>query len=123
MTESASKHTRISREFAQRLDGYEGGATVRVAIVLDAPALPRVTGRAKPRDRRQQIVRETRAAANTAIDEIDEVIEEYGGRRLAESADALGSIAVETTALGIRALANIKNIKAILEDQPVFLAR
>lgn len=122
MTGSDSKYPSVSREFAERLKGYKSDAMVRVAVVCDAPARSRATGRPNLRGRRQEIIRETRAAANTAIEKIDKVLDKYGGRRLTESADALGNIPVETTAAGIRALARIKNVKAILEDQPLILA-
>lgn len=116
-----SKYRNISREFAERLKDYERDAVVRAAVILNASASRRVSKEPGIRTSRQELIRDTRAAASSVIREIDKVLEKYGGHRLAESVNALGSIPVETTAAGIRALGNIKHIKAILEDQPVSL--
>jgi hypothetical protein len=42
-----------------------------------------------------------------------------GGERLTDDVDVLGSITVETTAEGIKALAASEHVKAILEDQSI----
>jgi hypothetical protein len=51
--------------------------------------------------------------------EVSAVLEELGGRWLAESPDALGSVPVETTALGLLELAKSDRVRAILDDQPI----
>ena len=53
--------------------------------------------------------------------EIDRILGETGGMRLAEHPDALGSLPVETNPDGILALSASDAVKAILEDQPVQL--
>ncbi len=50
---------------------------------------------------------------------IDELPKRYGGRRLAAQPDALGSLPVETTAAGIKALAVCESVRGVLEDQEV----
>ncbi len=116
-------HPGISREFAKRLRRYRRDQPVRVAVVFAIAATRGAGKRAGPRRARSEIARETRLAANAGLAEIDRVLVRYGGKRLVESADALGSIAVETTAAGVVALATIPGVKAVLEDQPITLVR
>ena len=113
----------ISREFARPPRRYRRDQPVRVAVVFAIAATRGAGKRAGPRRARSEIARQTRLAANAGLAEIDRVLQEFGGTRLAESADALGSIAVETTAAGVVALATISGVKAILEDQPITLVR
>ena len=120
---TGNRHPSISREFAERLRRYRRDHAVRVAVVFAVAATRGEGKRAVPRQARSEIVRQTRLAANAGLAEIDRVLEEFGGTRLVESADALGSIAVETTAAGVAALATIPGVKAILEDQPITLVR
>ena len=55
------------------------------------------------------------------MDDIDEILKKHDGRRLARRPDALGSLPVETTAAGIRALARSRWVQAVFEDQPIHL--
>jgi hypothetical protein len=66
------------------------------------------------------MVEKARQAARAALPDIDRILEVYGGKRLSEDVDALGSLTVETTAEGVRALADSEHVKAVLEDQPIF---
>ena len=50
---------------------------------------------------------------------VDEVLARFGGRRLSDAPDALGSLPVETTCAGIHALAECDGVSAVLEDQPI----
>ena len=56
-----------------------------------------------------------------ALGEIDRLLKRSGGRRLAPSPDAFGSIPVEAPAPGLLALARSEHVRALLEDQPVSL--
>jgi hypothetical protein len=110
---------KISPEFEQRLAAREPNGTVQAVLLIAMPALEASSSR-RERVARRQDVRETlRAAAALALPEIDRVLARFGGRRLAESVDALGSLPVETTPAGIRALADAEGVKAILENQMV----
>jgi hypothetical protein len=55
--------------------------------------------------------------------DIDSILKRHDGRRLARRPNALGSMPVETTAAGIKALASSRWVQAILEDQPIKLTR
>jgi len=62
----------------------------------------------------------TRERARTGqFPAIDAILRDNGGRRLGDEPTALGTIAVETTANGVRALAESEHVAAILDDQPV----
>ena len=60
-------------------------------------------------------------SARDALSGVDDTLERLGGRRLADSPDAFGAVAVEATAAAIRALARSKKVKAIMEDQSIHL--
>lgn len=72
---------------------------------------------------REAAVEAARRSAERALTDIDGILEQHDGRRLAKRPNALGSMPVETTAAGIRALASSRWVQAILEDQPIRLAR
>lgn len=58
-------------------------------------------------------------SADPMLAEIDRVLAQRLGERLASKADALGCILVETTPAGIHVLADSEHVQAILEDQPI----
>jgi hypothetical protein len=64
---------------------------------------------------------QVRRLARPALLSIDRILHRFRGRRLAQGADALGSISVEATPAGIEALAASEYVRAILEDQPISL--
>jgi hypothetical protein len=51
--------------------------------------------------------------------DIDRILEHWGGRRLADQVDALGSVPVEATAAATRELAASECVRAIILDQVV----
>lgn len=116
--ESASARAKISREFAGRLRGLRPGDQVRVVLFLEVPALPPQTARQDDPTRRMAVAGVKRTARK-ALREVDRILEQHGGVRLAASPNALGTLAVETTAEGVSALASSRWIRAIVEDQPV----
>jgi hypothetical protein len=115
-TNQKQEPTVISREFAARLNRLSAKQKVRAIVILQTgEMLPRRSARQE----RQQMIEKVRQASRSALPEIDRILEPYEGRRLSEDVDALGSIIVETTAEGIRALAASDQVKALLEDQPI----
>ena len=60
-----------------------------------------------------------RSQAERALPAIDAILEQQGGRRVGDI-NTLGAITIETTADGIRQLAEAPEVKAVLEDQAVF---
>ena len=92
------------------------------AIVL---LQPRTTGTGQSRrlsgEVRRKLAESHRQWFATRLPEIDRILDETGGKRLAEYPDTLGSLPVETNPDGILALSASDAVKAILEDQPVQL--
>jgi len=114
-----SRNTKISSEFALRLGRLGPHQKVRAIVLLRANGTGRSTAQRQSRAERQAAVKVMRESAEQALGDIDDILERFGGQRLAKSLDALGSIPVETTAAGINGLAVSEWIKAILEDQAI----
>jgi lysophospholipase L1-like esterase len=110
----------ISREFAARLDRLGAKQTVRAIVMLQTGENSATGSRRPTRQRRAETLEQIRQASRAALPDIDRILERYHGQRLSEDVDALGSITVETTAEGIRALAASEHVKAIFEDQSIF---
>jgi len=109
---------KISSQFNVRLGRLGPKQKVRAIVLLRMPNLESSTGQSS-RPQRKAMLEKVRQAAASALPFIDEILERYDGKRLADSVNALGSIPVETTAAGIRALAASEYVKAVLEDQPI----
>lgn len=122
--EHSSRQSAISREFSTRLDRLDPEQKVRAIVLLHtkAPGTP-LARRPNRLTLRKARVETIRQSAARALRDIDGILQESGGKRLASRPDALGSIPVEATSAGIKALANSVYVKAILEDQSLFLVR
>ncbi|MCX7093033.1 MAG: hypothetical protein NTY50_06235 [Methylobacter sp.] len=110
---------KISPEFEQHLAIRDPGSTVQAVLLISAPSRKSPSSRQDRIAKRGEMRDRLQAAAELALFEIDQVLARFGGRRLADSVDALGSLPVETTPAGIRALANNSGVQAILENQKV----
>jgi len=118
-TSEVPRKTKISPEFAARLGRLGPKQRVRAIVVLNAETAG--TGQRQSQAERQAVIKAMRQSAERALTDVDDVLKRFGGQRLANIPDALGSLPVETTAAGIAALAASKYIKAILEDQAITL--
>ena len=116
MAESSTGN-KLSDAFEARLRELKSGAKVRAVVMLERGR----PGNSEPRERADQ-VRRVRESARAALGEVDAILAQFNGRRLADEPNALGYLAVETTPAGIRALARSNSVRGILEDQPVRLA-
>ena len=112
---------KISPEFAARLDQLGPKQKARAIVMLRTKGAGELSGQRQSHVKRQKTIEEIRKSAEPAIADIDDILKHFGGRRLGNSPDALGSIPVESTAAGIAALAASKHVKAILEDQAITL--
>ncbi len=119
-----SQKEKISPEFSARLAHLEQGQKIGAIVVVNGSSQneKKVTRRVS-RATRQSAVRKRRNAATQALPQIDSILQRFGGRRLANSPNALGIIPVETTPAGIKALAASKHVKAVLENQRISLMR
>ena len=121
--EHSSQKSAISREFSARLDRLKPEQKVRAIILLHIKAAGTPPTRRLNLFARQAESEAVRQSAALALGDIDAILQQSDGIRLASSPDAFGSIPVETTSAGIKALANSVHVKAILEDQALSLVR
>lgn len=113
-------HSKISREFSRRLDRLQPRDKVRAIVMLRAEGNGGGVGATRPsRAERQDTAEKISQAAEAALPEIDQILERYDGRRMAEHPSAVGAIPVETTVGGVIALADADCVKTILEDQNI----
>ena len=110
---------RISTTFAARLKRLEPEQKVRAVLLLHKPKNGSARGRRQSPSDRQATIEATRRSTDAALSAVDKILSKYGGRRLAAGADALGTLPIETTTSGLFALADSKQIDAILEDQEI----
>jgi hypothetical protein len=109
---------KVSHGFKARLNRLRRDETVRAIVLLNWNASTQSGKR-----NRAETVRAVRGALASVVDEIDGILARTGGRKLAQAADALGSLPVETTPAGIDALVSSSFVKAVLEDQAISLLR
>jgi hypothetical protein len=118
---TVSEKKKISPEFAARLEHLGPREEVRAIVLVRTGGAQGPTAASQSREGRKAAAEATQRSAEQALDEIDGILARFHGERLARHPDALGSLPVETTAAGIRALASSRWVKAILEDQPIHL--
>lgn len=116
-----SEEIKISSEFTARVAGLKPKEEIRVVVRLDTSSVQSASGRPSPEER-QAILKAIQGVAEQGLGDIDKILEDCGGQRLAEP-NALGFILVETTAAGIEKLVESERVKSILEDQEVFLTK
>ena len=112
---------KISREFSARLARLEPRQKVRAIVMLRTEDAGTPMGKRQSPVERKATVERIKQSAETILPAVDHILERFGGRRLAEQVNALGSIPVESTSAGIHALAASEHVKAILEDQSLSL--
>ena len=114
-----NKTDKISASFSTRLEQLDPQGTVVAILVLHAKGAGGKPGRRQSAGERVSAVDAMRKGAEEAFKDIDRVLANSGGKRLAAHANALGTVPVETTVAGIQGLALLDQVKAILEDQPM----
>ena len=122
MTHGEEPHqAKMSPEFRARLARLKPQQQVRAIIMLRPEGPGETPGQRQARGNRQAVFEAVRQATEAALSDIDAILAHYGGKRLATSVNALGSVPVETTAAGINALAASERVKVIFEDQKITL--
>lgn len=117
---ASDKQPTISREFAAKLNRLGATQKVRALVLLRTATNGTVLTQRPSRPERKEAIEKVRAASRSSLPDIDQILASYNGKRLSEDVDALGSITVESTAEGIKALADSEHVKAIFEDQAIF---
>src|SRR5262249_24640115 len=114
----ANGQSKISREFSRRLDGLKPGDRVRAIVMLraDGNGGGGAGGRRPSSADRRDTAEKISQAAEAALPEIDQILERYDGRRMAEHPNAIGAIPVEATGGGGIAPGDPHLCTAISED-------
>jgi hypothetical protein len=116
-----SGDSKISTAFGARLEDMNQQQKVHAIVMLRLGDTEVTLGRRQSPAECQAVIHAMRKSTEPALVEIDCVLKQFGGKRLASSVNALGAVAVETTPEGITTLATLDSVKAILEDQPISL--
>ena len=111
---------KISPEFLNRLNRLDPEQKIRIIVMLFIGG-KKTTNKRLPHAKRAEKMKNILKSSEKAIFEIDHTLEKYGGQKLASKPNALVSLPVETTVSGVNALASLKEVKAIMEDQPISL--
>jgi hypothetical protein len=111
--------TKVSPQFAARLSRLKPKDQVRLIVLLATAVAAEGLGRRRSRAERDLTVDATRQSAESALHEVDRILERFHGHRVAAHLDALAGITVEAPLEAINALAACKYVKAILEDQAI----
>jgi len=110
---STQTEAKISPEFARRLRRLGPEERVRAVVML---LTPQATGTAR---RQKAAVAAVRESADEKLGAVDAILDRFGGERLGERPDVLGSVPVAVTPAGIFALAASDAVKAVVEEQAV----
>jgi len=111
---------RLSPVFRARLQELPATHRVHAIVLLTTATQPSRPLTRQSTEERKAAIEQVRESVAAGLREVDHVLEAAGGERHSDTADALGSIAITTTPRGILLLADCPQVRAILEDQPVF---
>lgn len=112
--------SKLSKEFAARLDSTPAHEKLYAVVLLEARHERTRSHRHKSRQRRVA-VGALRKACGPVLVKLDEILSNCGGRRIDDEVSALGTVAIEATPAGIKKLARLRDVKSVLEDQNVSL--
>ena len=112
--------SKLSKEFAARLESIPAHEKLYALVLLEPSGERSPSHRHGPRQRRTA-VGALRNACRPVLVDMDEILAKCGGRRLDDEVSALGTVAVEATPAGIRILANLRDVKTVIEDQNLSL--
>ena len=113
--------TKISPAFKARLEHLKPQQRIRVIVMLHLRVITRKSTQRQSRAERQAAIDAIRKSGESVLPDLDKILQQFGGKRLADSVNALGSVPVETTAAGVIALADYERVSTILEDQKISL--
>lgn len=117
MYQQNSFKNKISSEFACRLKNLAPQQKVSVIVFLSVDAGRRNNSRLSRAERRVAM-EGIRHSGKQALDYIRKIIQDFGGKQLADP-DVLGSVPIEITVAGVKALAASDAVKAVVEEQKI----
>lgn len=113
------KKNKISSEFACRLNNLAPQQKVSVIVLLKLDNFDNPVNCRLSRAERRAIMEGIRNSANKSLDYIRKILQDFDGKQLAESPDVLGSIPIEISVAGVKALAASEAVKAVMEEQEI----
>ncbi len=118
--EQKTPQTKVSREFAVRLERLKPDDKVRAIVMLDTSEGRGVLKKRPTKTARRASIKNTRQSVAKILPDIARILRQHHGRRLKSDIDVLSAVPVITTAAGIEALTASSHVRAILEDQPLY---
>ena len=109
---------KISAEFRRRLMRLAPDQTVRAIVVLNLREAQSRRQGLQSRLQRSAAIRDAMNATKSSIRSLDRVLRLLDARRISTSG-VLGTVTIEGTARAIHALARSRDVKAVMEDQPL----
>ena len=110
---------KISTEFASRLASFDPQQKITVIVLLHTRDAANNKAKRQTRTERRTAIEAMKKSADLALRDIEPIIEKYGGQKLANNPNLLGSIPVEITVAGIKSLCESDSVKAIMENQKI----
>ena len=110
---------KISTEFASRLANFDPQQKITIIVLLNTKDTVNNKAKRQTRTERRIAIEAMKKSADLALRDIEPIIEKYGGQKLANKPNLLGSIPVEITVAGIKALCKSESVKAIMENQKI----
>ena len=118
MYQHNSFKNKISSEFACRLKNLAPQQKVSVIVFLEVHNVGRRNNSRLSRAERRVAMEGIRNSAKQALDYIQKILQDFGGKELADP-DVLGSVPIEITVAGVKALAASEAVKAVVEEQKI----
>jgi len=112
---------KIDPEFLDRINIMPPDQIIRVILILSDDNEYEQPKTRRTEQERKKIMESVLKSGAKAMNEINSVLQAYGGTNLTSSPNILGCISIAATGAGIKALACLDKVKAIMEDQPVYL--
>lgn len=110
---------KIGQRLLDKLTNYPANTRHRVILKIDTQELHSFV-KNKPRPDGEEITKRILDLVNGVIPLVDKILMEYGGRRTNPNLSTVSSIAMEGTKDAIFSLAELNEIEAIIDDQPVY---
>lgn len=110
---------KISAKFVTRLDNLRPGQRVRAIVFLCSKRGDKKSERRHTLIERQATIQRIQESTEQALVEVNSILDRFDSIRLTERPDALGSISVEATPAGIKAIAALKCVAVVIEDQEI----
>ena len=112
---------KIDPGFLNRINSLPANQIIKAILILSDETEYKHPETRPTEQERKTIINLVLKSGEKAMQEINSILQAYGGTKQASSPNALGCLSIATTGAGIKALACLDRVKAVMEDQPVYL--